>query len=139
MKNLILALTVLLTTQISSQEKFNTISYAVLEDGRYRDLLVGPDKTSGEIYYTSLPDTVIKNPEFNGHECIIVVYDERKDDVDFFPIRYKVEYTDSTSYYCYNAKTDVEFIHNVADGTYTALFITSEAKDHSKMKFHLEK
>ncbi len=139
MKNLILALIVLLTTQIPSQEKFNTISYAVLEDGRYRDLLVGPDKTSGEIYYTSLPDTVIKNPDFNGHECIIVVYDERKDDVDFFPIRHKVEYTDSTSYYCYNAKTDVEFIYNVADGTYTALFITSETRENSKMKFHLEK
>jgi hypothetical protein len=139
MKNLILALTVLLTTQILSQEKFNTITYAVLEDGRYRDLLVGPDKTSGEIYYTSLPDTVIKNPDFNGHECIIVVYDTRRDDVDFFPIRHKVEYTDSTSYYCYNARVDVEFIHNVADGTYTALFITTEAKDHSKMKYSLEK
>jgi hypothetical protein len=139
MKNLILALTVLLTTQIPSQEKFNTITYAVLEDGRYRDLLVGPDKTSGEIYYTSLPDTVIKNPDFNGHECIIVVYDTRRDDVDFFPIRHKVEYTDSTSYYCYNARVDVEFIHNVADGTYTALFITTEAKENSKMKFHLEK
>jgi hypothetical protein len=139
MKNLILALTVLLTTQILSQEKFNTITYAVLEDGRYRDLLVGPDKTSGEIYYTSLPDTVIKNPNFNGRECIIVVYDERKDDVDFFPIRHKVEYTDSTSYYCYNANIDVEFIHNIADGTYTALFITTEAKENSKMKFHLEK
>ena len=138
MKNLILALVVLLTTQIPSQEKFNTISYAVLEDGRYRDLLVGPDKTSGQIYYTSLPDSVIKNPDYYGHECIIIVYDNRKDDVDFFPIRYKVEHKDSTTYYCYNAKVDIEFIHNIADGTYTTLFITPEAQDKSKMKYYLE-
>ena len=137
MKNLILGLILIVTTTIPSQEKFNTISYAVLEDGRYRDLLVGPDKTSGEIYYTSLPDSVIKNPDFNGHECIIIVYDDRKDDVDFFPIRHKIEYKDSTTYYCYNARVEIEFIHDISEGNYTALFISSEAKEKSKMKYYL--
>tara|TARA_R110002051_G_scaffold167418_1_gene238093 strand:- start:14 stop:433 length:420 start_codon:yes stop_codon:yes gene_type:complete len=139
MKNLILALIVLFTTtnQIISQEKFNIISYEKLDNGEYRTL--GHDKSSGEIYYTSLPDTVIKDPNFYGKECIIIVYDDRKDDVDFFPILYKAENKKSITYNCYNANINVEFVHNITDGTYTALFVSSKSYQNAKMKYYLEK
>ena len=135
MKNIILALLVLLTSQTISQEKFNTISYAKLENGEYRN--IGFEKTSGKIYYTSLPDSVIKDQDFYGEECIIFVYDNRKDDVDFFSIRHKIENKDSIIYQCYNARIQVEFIYDVADGTYTALFVSSESHKNAKLKYYL--
>lgn len=135
MKNIILAFIILFTTIITSQETFNTISYEKLDNGEYRTL--GYEKSSGKIYYTSLPDSVIKDTDFYGQECIIFDYDDM-DDIRFFPIRKKIEKKDYITYHCYNDVIQVEFIHNITDGTYTALFISSESHQHAKMKYYID-
>lgn len=136
MKNIILALLVLLTTTTISQELFNNISWQKLDNGEYRT--IAQEKTSGKIYYTSLPDSVIKDSDFNGEECIIIVYNHRKDNVDFFPIVHKLEKPGFIIYDCYNARINVKFTYDISNRTYTALFISSETQKHARIKYYLE-
>jgi len=123
MKNLILALTVLLTSTITSQvSTFSHIEgYAVnVENSKevYETLNI-----SGKAYHTYKPDSVIDNPFFYGYECIIFVYDDgRKDNISFLPIRYK-EYTDSSVIYdCYNDEIEMKITYNEKENSYSKAF-----------------
>jgi len=124
MKNLILALTVLLTTTITSQiSKFNYIQwYAInMENPKGVYEIEG---ISGKAYHTYKPDSVIKNTDYYGHECIIFAFDEKKgdkfynNDVNFFPIVHK-EYTDTSIIYdCFNAEIEMKITYNEKENSY---------------------
>jgi len=118
MKNLILALIVLLTSTITSQiSKFNYIAWDIVSDNDPKPCKA-PQYKSGKVYHTYKPDSVIKDPAFYGQECIIFVYNDRKDDVDFFPITHK-EYTDSSIIYsCYNGAVELKIIYNETENNY---------------------
>ena len=123
MKNLILALAVLLTCTITSQvSTFSHIEgYTVnVENSKevYQTLNI-----SGKAYHTYKPDSVIDNPSFYGYECIIFVYDDgRKDNISFLPIRYK-EYTDSSVIYnCYNDEIEMKITYNEKENSYSKAF-----------------
>ena len=122
MKNLILALAVLLTSTITSQiSKFDHIEwYAINTEKSYGRQEI--EKASGKAYHTYKPDSVINNPVFYGHECIIFVFDDRKDDVDFWPIVHK-EYTDSSIIYrCSNSVLDLKIVYNEKENSYNMAF-----------------
>ena len=112
MKNLILALLALLNTTITSQvSNFNYIAWDIVsdDDPEHSKTI---QQLSGKVYHTYKPDSVIKDRAFYGEECIIFVYDNRKDNVDFFPITHK-EYTDSSIIYdCYNGAVELKIIYN---------------------------
>ncbi len=119
MKNLILAVTLLLTTTtITSQvSNFNYILWDIVTDDNPENRISYQD-ISGKAYHTYKPDSVIKDSDFYGEECIIFVYDDRKDDVDFFPITHK-EYTDTSIIYdCYNANVELKIIYNEKENNY---------------------
>jgi len=124
MKNLILALAVLLTSTITSQiSKFDHIEWYAINmknpKGSYEI-----EDISGKAYHTYKPDSVIKNSDYYGHECIIFAFDDRKGDkfydnaVNFFPITHK-EYTDTSIIYdCYNAEIEMKITYNEKENTY---------------------
>ncbi len=117
MKNLILAVTLLLTSAITSQiSNFNYVMWSIIDNENPKRSTF--EKSGGKAYHTYKPDSVINNPNFYGEECIIFVYDDRKDDVDFFPITHK-EYTDTTIIYdCYNANVELKIIYNEKENNY---------------------
>ena len=118
MKNLILALLVLLTTTLTSQvSNFNYIAWDIVKDDDPEHSKT-IQQLSGQVYHTYKPDSVIKDPAFYGEECIIFVYDNRKDNVDFFPITHK-EYTDSSIIYdCYNRAVELKIIYSEKENNY---------------------
>ena len=122
MKNLILALLALLTTTITSQvSNFNYIAWDIVKDDDPEHSKT-IQQLSGKVYHTYKPDSVIKDSAFYGEECIIFVYDNRKDNVDFFPITHK-EYTDTSIIYdCFNAETEIKITYIEKENSYNMTF-----------------
>ena len=131
----LIALIVLLTTTLTSQvSNFNYILWDIVTDDNPENRISYQDK-AGKAYHTYKPDSVIKDPTFYGEECIIFVYDNRKDNVDFFPITHK-EYTDDgVIYYCYNAKVKLRIIYNEKANNYMMAWYSTELKGYAEASY----
>lgn len=126
MKNLILILITILTSiTITSQVRFN---YIIFED-------YGREDSTGLIYYTSDPDTVLSNNK--GLESSIVYYFDNEIETKRFLAVYKTKISkDEVVYFGKSNNKRYKMTYNKKYGDFVIKQITLFAGDKYTMYFH---
>ena len=111
MKNLILIIVTLVTSTIAAQSfesRFEYTEWMMDMTGEKETSYYKNNSEKGVIIHTYQPDSILgeEHSAFLNDECIIITYNDRKDNPDFFPVTDKEYLGDEIVYYCYNGFVD---------------------------------
>jgi hypothetical protein len=144
MKNLILILITLLlvTSTIAAQSfksRFEYTEWMMDMTGKEETSYYKNNSERGIIIHTYQPDSILDKEHnvFFNDECIIITYNDRKDNPDFFPVTYK-EYLDGKIvYYCYNgAVKEIKIVYFIKSNKYALAWTSPQGIGYCEVLFN---
>ena len=93
----------------------------------------------GVIIHTYQPDSILSEEysEFFNDECIIITYNDRKDNPDFFPVNNKEDLGDEIVYHCYNgAVKDIKIVYFKISNKYVMAWTSPQGIGYCEILFN---